>query len=46
MAFKIKNPFTSIYCNSNNIPRGIQKMQSKIPIDYTEVVIEKTKEIN
>ena len=30
MAFKIKNPFTSIYCNSNNIPRGIQKMQSKM----------------
>ena len=32
MAFKINNPFTSRYSNSNNTPRGMQKMESNTPL--------------
>lgn len=37
MAFKINNPFTSRYSNSNNIPRGMQKMESNTPLFNHEV---------
>ena len=36
MAFKINNPFTSRYSNSN-IPRGMQKMESNTPLFKHEV---------
>ena len=36
MAFKINNPFTSRYSNSN-IPRGMQKMESNTPLFNHEV---------